>query len=109
MSVITCIELGAIPIKNLKIIGQTIKNAKLTPQKNKMIVEAISGAVKLFSFSYNPGDINIHIWINNHGIVNNKATYKTSFMGAMNGDATPVAIMEVPAGRVATSGSATKL
>ena len=30
-------------------------------------------------------------------------------MGAMNGDATPVAIMEVPAGRVATSGSATKL
>ena len=50
-------ESGAIPIKNLKIIGQTIKNAKLTPQKNKTIVEAISGAVKLFSISYNPGAV----------------------------------------------------
>mgnify|MGYP003311427438 CR=1 FL=1 len=38
----------------------TIKKAKLTPQKNKRIVEIIRGAVTLLSFSYNPGAINIH-------------------------------------------------
>ena len=50
MSVMTCIESGAIPIKNLKIIGQTIKKAKPAPLKNKIIVESIKGAVNLFSF-----------------------------------------------------------
>ena len=62
MSVITWMESGAIPIKNLKIIGQTIKKAKLTPLKNKITVESINGAVNFFSFLYNPGDINIHVW-----------------------------------------------
>ena len=40
MSVITKIDSGAISIKNLKIIGQTTKNAKLTPLKNKIIIES---------------------------------------------------------------------
>ena len=74
ISVMTWIESGAIPIKNLNIIGHTTKNAKLTPQKNKRIVEIIKGAVNLLSLSYNPGATNIHIWKKSQGIENNKAT-----------------------------------
>ena len=48
-------------MKNLKIIGQTTKKAKLTPQKNRIIVESINGAVSFFSPLYKPGEINIHI------------------------------------------------
>ena len=36
-------------MKNLKMIGQTTKKAKLAPLKNKTIVESINGPVKLFS------------------------------------------------------------
>jgi hypothetical protein len=61
MSVITNIDSGATPIKNLKIIGQTIKYANATPDKNKKIVDTINGAMKVFSCLYKPGDINIHI------------------------------------------------
>ena len=55
----TWIFVGAIPIKNLKIIGQTTKNAKHTPLKNKIIVESINGAVTFFSSLYKPGKVNV--------------------------------------------------
>ena len=50
ISVMTWMDSGAIPIKNLKIIGQTTKKAKLTPPKNKITVENNNGPVKVFSF-----------------------------------------------------------
>ena len=50
ISVITIIDSGATPIKNLKIIGQTTKYAKATPDENNNIVEIINGAINDFSF-----------------------------------------------------------
>ena len=62
ISVIIRIDPGAISIKNLKTIGQTIKKAKLIPEKNKITVDIINGAAKPFSLSKSPGDIYIQIW-----------------------------------------------
>ena len=108
MSVITWMVSGDILIKNLKIIGHTTKKANAAPQKNKTTVESIKGAVSFFSFSYRPGDVNIQIWKNNHGIEKSIARYKTSLIGAINGEATSVAIIVVPIGRISINGAATK-
>ena len=73
ISVIIRIDSGAISIKNLKTIGQTIKKAKLIPEKNKITVDIINGAAKPFSLSKSPGDIYIQIWKKSHGIDKTKA------------------------------------
>jgi hypothetical protein len=60
MSVITRTDPGAIPTKNLKIIGQTTKYANAAPALNKITVDSINGPTNNFSFLNKPGAINDH-------------------------------------------------
>ncbi|MNE89322.1 hypothetical protein D3C80_1867240 [compost metagenome] len=60
-----------------------------------------------FSCLYRPGAMKPQIWCRITGIAINRDTIMVSLKGVRNGDATSVAIIVAPAGKLARSGAET--